>query len=73
MAFPVVSLALRLASLLRGVAFCAGILIRMAGQTAAFIEHGELRVASVFERWKWDVRARQLIVAAAAEIRDVAG
>ena len=55
-----------------GVAFCAGVLIGVAGEAAALVDHGEFRVASVFELRQRNVGTRKLVVAAAAEISDVA-
>ena len=59
--------------LLVGVAFRAGVLIRMAGKTAAFVDHSQSGVASVLERRQGDVASGQLVMAPAAVIGGVAG
>jgi len=43
----------------------------MTGEAAALVNHGQLGVASVFERGQGNVSAREFVVAAAAESGDV--
>jgi len=53
--------------------FRASVLIGMTGEAATLVLHRQLRMASVLEQRQWDMAARQLIMAPAAEIGHVAG
>ena len=55
------------------MAFRASVLVGVAGETTALVDHGQLGMASVNEGRQWDVSTRQFVVASATEIGGVTG
>jgi len=51
----------------------AGVVESVAGQAGALVEHCQAGVGSVFEEGEWYMSSRQLIVASATVVGDVAG